>query len=152
MLKWNERRSDRTAMNYYRLNSKEKKKILLMIDSMLESLFFRLQRSVIKTIIYLQIFNYSRLLRSLKNNISLSHFKVQCKSDAQEARTVQTSSTIFLLSVDLMTLPFKKSIYSTSKFHLSISNENLLNFTACDYSMGAQRNSVLTVFFRNLII
>ena len=59
-------------------HSKEK---LLMIDSVLEciskiviffaSLFFRLMDgSVIKTIIYLQIFNYLRLLRKLKNNFS----------------------------------------------------------------------------------
>lgn len=39
-----------------------------------------------------------------------------------------------------MTFHSKKSIYLTSKFHLSVSNKNLSEFTACYWSMCAQRN------------
>lgn len=93
ILKWGKERRDRTAMNYY---SSFKKK-LSMIDSAFESISkdyyifgafsgnFN-KRSVIKTIIYLQIFNYLRLLCNLKSNFSLSLKEVQCKVDGCKKR------------------------------------------------------------------
>ena len=69
-------------------------KYLKMIIISLFSVSFN-KRSVIKTIIYLQIFNYPKLLCNLKTNFSLSSFKSsmqRCTKDAENVLNISQRS------------------------------------------------------------
>lgn len=88
--------------------------------------FFRgHKRSAIKTIIYLQIFNYTRLLCNLKNHFSPSTIERR-RASSMQTRDARTS----LLIRNVLTLcGARESIYLTSKFQTSkVSSQLARNF------------------------